>query len=449
MKLITTIFTLLTAFAIGSLAVARPIGIPPTKAINGATTATVLTEKEKEEIKRVTDKDLRKFSEKTVDDHVVQFRRGSYVYTMIPLRDLNNQARKESFDVAQVFSEKLMRVWLKETLNLRYSDNSQLLESQLENLSSEQIRNLLKKNGASGMPSAREIVEASRDAEEALKRLKSRAKFLVEFDDLISAYDGHQEEIAAERGLRALPRKAVPSALIFVASVKVPDQFLELLKSVKYVSGLSALLKGHINFTVTARPWYVVKRNLDTNEVSTDWHIETAPHGWIVKDFRTKSLEMSGPFRLGAGLIFGDSDRLSDMTGGVIGGSKNFGAKSASIGGAMPVPSFYTVKFGAITSTSSVKNMYLTLTRQFGMAAPVGNQITIDGGGVFNLSSITDRVKFAPDTLEDLLKLIEEEIPGAKVKVQGDQVDILFPVKEESTPQSSPETAPKQDGPSL
>src|SRR5690606_2163606 len=155
----------------------------------------------------------------------------------------------------------------------------------------------------------REIVEASSDAEDALRKLKARAKFLVSFDELISAYDNHQEEIAAERGIKNLPKKAVPSAFIFVASVKVPDQIVEAIKSIKYISGVSVLLKGHVNFTVTGRPWYVVKRNLDTNEVTTDWHVEFAPHGWVVKDIRTKSLQMNGPFRLGAGLIFGDNDR--------------------------------------------------------------------------------------------------------------------------------------------
>lgn len=394
-------------------------------------------EKPKKESVNVTVADFQDFSKKTLDDRVVEFRRGNEYYTMIPLRDLwATPKRKEAFEVAQTFGEKLMKVWLKKTLNMRYGDNNQLLESEMNKLSADQIREILKQTQKnSSMPSAREIVAAASDAKDAVTKLKERAKFFVDFDDLINGFDQNQEEIFQLRGLQSLKSKAVPTAFTFVASFKVPTQFIEAIKQSRYLSGVSFLLKGTINFTVSTRPWYVVKRNLDTGVQTTSWYIESATQAWLLKDLKTGVGNVSGPVRLGAGLLWGDFNRMGDINGFVTGYSRNFGMNASSI-----IPSYMNISFGTISAVAEtltqgldlsnfVKNGYFIMTKQFGFKAPTSAG-HFDVGGVFNLATLTDRVSLNQDTLEDLLKVVSQEVPGSQVIVRKDQVEILIPGKD-------------------
>lgn len=439
MKTIISIFTAVLLIVVSNYANATAdvtdtfVQLKP-RATNGAKDKGVMDSADDEDSapvvvksKNVTPADLNSYEEKTVDDHVVQFRRGNKLITLVPLRDFHTNAeRKEAFEVSQLFAEKLMKVWLRKTLNIRYGDNQELIQSELTKLSAEQIKNAIEKK--EGMPTAREIIAASQDAADALRKLKDRSKFLVDFDDLITAYDLNQDLINEQSGATAFAKRALPSAFMFTVSFKVPDQLLAAIKSVRFVgTGLSILLKGHINFTITVRPWKRVIRDLDTGKVVTDMYYETAPHAWIIKDVRTNALNISVPVRIGAGLILGDFNRLSDLTGAVVGISKNFSPKKMIMSGALAIPSYWTVKTGVITNGKEVKNTYLTLTRQFGHKSDVSSHITGDAGGIFNISKITDKMSLKTDSLEDLLKMIEEEVPGSTVKITRDQVDITIP----------------------
>lgn len=404
----------------------------------------------KTEIVKISVEDFKDFSKKTMDDRVVPFQRGNQYYTMIPLRDLwFTPKRREAFEVAQTFGEKLMKVWLKKALNIRYGDNNQLLDSEMTNLSTEQIRTILAQSQReSSMPSAKEIVAAASDAKDAVTRLKDKAKFFVDFDELINGFDQNQDEIFQLRGLQSVKSKMVPTAFSFVASFKVPAQFLEALKRTKYLSGVSFLLNGSVSFTVTVRPWYVVKRNMDTGVVTTSWYLESATQAWLLKDLKTGVATVSGPLRLGVGLIWGDFNRMGDISGVVGGYSRNFGMNTRSM-----IPSYMNVSFGAISAMADtltqgldlsnfIKNGYFFMTKQFGFKPPTSSG-HLDGGFVLNLATLTDRVSLNQGTLEDLLKVVTQEVPGSQVIVRKDQIEILIPEAKQPKVEPKPEISPK------
>ena len=456
MKALISIFVALLLVLVSNYTQAQSLGITRPKATNGAKDVQADDETKKEKI-RITVEDFKDLSEKTMDDRVVEFRRGNEYYTMIPLRDLwFTPKRKEAFEVAQTFGDKLMKVWLQKTLNMRYGGAEEEIQREISKLSAQQILELLKKGEQnSNFPTAREIVEASNDASDAVKKLKERSKFFVEFDELITGFDKNQEELFGDRGLSSLKSKVVPTAFSFIASFKVPTHFLESLKNTKYLAGAGVLLRGSINFSVTTRPWYVVKRNLDTGEQTSSWYIESASQAWLLKDLKTDKAAVTGPLRLGVGVLWGDYDRMADIHGFVTGYSKSFNFKKTSLDGALAIPSYTNVKVGTISAaaetltkaldiTNFVKNGYFMMTRQFGFQAPMGATGNWDVGGVFNLASITDRVALNQDTLEDLLKTVAEEVPGAEVIIRDDQIEILIPEEKSKNPKSS-ETAPTQD----
>lgn len=465
MKAAISIFAALLIVVVNQYAHADDLKITKPKAVkatNGAQDPEVevtTRENPKKQSVKISVDDFKDFSEKSLDDRVVEFRRGNEYYTMIPLSDFwFTKERKEAFEVSQTFGEKLMKVWMKKTLNLRFGQDSKEIEAELTKLTSDQIRELLKQGGkGAAMPTAREIVEAAGDAREAVLKLKDRAKFNVEFDELIRSFDQNQEEIFALRGLSSVKAKMVPKAFMFVASVKVPTSFLEALKNTRYLKGLSVLLKGSVEFTVTVRPWKVVKRNLDTGVQTTSWYLESATQTWLLKDLKTDAANVSGPLRLGAGLLWGDFDRMGDINGFVSGYSKGFNFQKTSLNGALAIPSYTNVKMGAISAVAEtltqgldianfVKNGYFMMTRQYGFQAPMGRSGHWDVGGVFNLANLTDKVTLNQDTLEELLQTVASEVPGAEVIVREDQVEILLPADKAQEPtQEKKETSPTPD----
>lgn len=461
MKKLVSTFAVLLAIISSNYSQANEVSIQPVKpkAQNGAQdpSVKVLTEadsakdKEKERVSRVKPQDLGIFRYNESDNQVVMFRQGNENVIMIPFRALKlNEGRKAIFEEAQIYGEKLMITWLERAINIRYPTQDEMVRQEIRRLSAAQLREILRKAPGT-QPTTDEILKASRDAEEALRKLKADRKFLADFDELVAAYDDYQQNIVLPRGLKYTAQKAVPSAVLVMGSFKVPDTLIEAVKKLPVVKGLSALLKGSVNFTLALRPWVVVRQNLDTGVVSQSYHWETSPQAWITRDF-TGRFDARSPFKLGAGFILGDFTRMADLVGGTIGASYTTPMNASFLG--LPIPSNISVQAGAIYSLNQVKNTFIIASKQFGLAAAPRASFQGELGAMGSLESVTESIKFKPDTLSTLLKLLEDEAPGATITItKGEkflsetapEFSAKHPAEKESTGEieSQPETPAK------
>lgn len=437
MKKLISVLTALLVVIVGNYSLAQnevvgddaPVRItkPKPKAQNGANDPEVRAEAEREKIReakeaqRLTAADLGAYVIDRKDDHVVQFQRGREIFTMISLRDLKLDAdRKAAFEAAQVYAEKLILTWLRDAYSLRLQTTDDLVKQEINRLSAEELRARLSAY-PNKRPSVNDILASSKDAAEAMKKLKADKKFLVEFEDLINAYDIHQQEVNQAEGIKEQAKKLIPTAALVIGSFKVPDSFLEFLKSTKLFKSVGVLLKGTINYTLVVRPWKVVRHNLDTEAVTEEYHFETIPQGWFVREMVSDKYEVRSPFSIGAGFLFGDFNKARDLNSGLMGASYTFGATNAIANGALPIPAYWDLKAGAMTGTDlKPKNAYLTLTRRFG-ATPLQKRFVPEAGGVFSLESIAERVKLKSETLEDIIALIEDEQPGTTLTITRGQ----------------------------
>lgn len=449
MKAIISIFAALLLVVVGNYAEANEVSVATRKATNGANDPSVqVIREDKKQTSKVTAADLKDFSTRSFDDRVLEFRRGDELITMVPLSDFWwSKERRAAFEASQVLAEQLMQVWLKEALGIRYGGNQAAVEQQLVNMTADQIR---AKYANGGMPTRAEIIAAAGDARDASKKLQERAKFLVEYDELIATFDKYQDDNLADS---VLGEKLTPSAFMFVASVKLPASVVAAAEKTRIFKSLATILNSSLTFTATVRPWKVVKRNLNTGVQTTATYYETSTQAWAMKDFNTDKLAVKGPLKLGAGLLFGNFNRMANVHGGAIGGSYSFNAKKSMLAGELPIPTHWNVKYGVITAAAETltgaldirnvaKHGYLMVTKQFGYQTPTGRMANGDIGAVVNFTAIAD--KFGSFDQKALDGIIEAalEIPGADVVVQDDQVEILIP--DQHKPLVAP-TQPKQE----
>ncbi|MES2767515.1 MAG: hypothetical protein V4596_00095 [Bdellovibrionota bacterium] len=454
MKALISVFIALLIVVVSHYAHANDIKV--TRAQNGAKDPNVQVIKEdKKSSGKITPEDLKDFSTRSYDSRVLGFQRGNEFITMIPLTDLWwSKERRQIFNDSQILAEKLMKVWLEKAFSLRFDGNQSLVEQELVNFTAGEIRKKFT-DKVGGMPTRSEIISAAGDARDAAKKLQDKAKFLVEFDELIDVFNKYQDDHLQDSFVK---EKLAPSAFIFVVNFKLPASFLEALPKVAYFQAIGKIINSSLNFTVTVRPWKVVSRNLNTGVITTSPYFEISAQAWALKDLKTDKHEVKGPLKLGGGLLFGNFSRMADVHGGVLGLSNSFNVKKSMLDGALTIPTHVNLSYGIIGAVLEtfagslqlrdvLKHGYILLTKQFGYQTPRGKMFKGEYGGVVNFNAIANR--FSSFDQETLNGIIEKalEIPGANVMVHNNQVEISLPeesttVKPAQPTPAKPETVP-------
>ncbi len=452
MKALISVFIALLIVVVSHYAHANDVRV--TRSQNGAKDPNVqVIKEEKKSSDKITAEDLKDFATKSFDNRVLTFRRGNQLITMTPFSDFWwSPQRKQIFEDTQVLAEKLSKEWLEQAFKIRFDGSQSAVEEELMKLTASEIRKQFAGQKIGGMPTRREIINAAGDAREAAKKLKEKAKFLVEFDELVSAFDQYQDENLADS---FLAEKLTPSALMFISSVKLPAKILEGMRKTVYFKGLATVLDTSLTFTMTVRPWKVTKTNLDT-QMTTDaaTYYETSVQAWALKNIKTDAAEMKGPLRLGLGLLFGNFSKMSNVHGAALGGSYAFNFRKSMTPGSSGIPTHNQVKLGVIGAAvetlagavdlrNVAKHGYFTYTRQFGYSTPTGKKWNGDIGGIANFNAIANSFgSFDQKTINGIVETALKGTPGADVIIGKNQVEILIPEENFKPTPAKPETAP-------
>lgn len=280
--------------------------------------------------------DVEKVREIKSDKKVVHFRANQYLYTLTPLNVLwKTDLRQEAYEQAQNFASMITKEWhvgIAEAVKQQHSGYS---PSQLDKLSYEELNEKIK-SGEIKL-SAYDIIQKAQSADDPAKAIKDILKSQSDIDKLLGSYNELLDSLYEANEMKVEELDAVSSVLNFIKTDLPPDAF------VFYVGGkfpeavtrafanshrfkaLAGLTLGGLNLTMTVRPWRIVERNLNTGEETVSWYAEKGAQVWYLKDKSLGGLQkVDTNFRAGAGVFWGDFDKVEDLSGAFTGLSKNF-----------------------------------------------------------------------------------------------------------------------------
>lgn len=281
--------------------------------------------------------DVEKVREIKSDKKVVHFRANQYLYTLTPLNVLwKGDLKQEAYEQAQNFASMVTKEWhvgIAEAVKQQHSGYS---PSQLDKLSYEELNEKLK-SGEIKL-SAYDIIEKAQSADNPDKAIKDILKSQSDIDKMLGSYNELLDSLYEANEMKPENVDAVTSVINFIKTDLPPDAFVFYIGGkfpeswyraianspgkVKYLAGFTL---GGVNFTITVRPWRIVERNLNTGEETVSWYAEKGAQVWYLKDKALGGLQkVDTNFRAGAGVLWGDFDKVEDLSGTFTGLSKNF-----------------------------------------------------------------------------------------------------------------------------
>lgn len=279
--------------------------------------------------------DVEKVREIREDKKVVHVRNNQYLYTLTPLNILwQGDLKQEAYEQAQNFAAMITKQWHVGIANAVKKGSSGYSPSELDKLNYKELNEKIK-NGEIKL-TAYDIIRKAQEADDPTKAIKELLKSQEDIDKLTTSYNElisslyESDEVSKEHKSTIDSLKSYivtdtpPDAFIFYIGGKFPESISRAVANSR-LKALTGLTLGGLNLTMTVRPWRIVEHNLNTGEERVDWYAERGAQVWYLKDKSLGGLQkVDANFRAGAGVLWGDFDKVEDLSGGFVGVSKNF-----------------------------------------------------------------------------------------------------------------------------
>lgn len=351
------------------------------------------------------------FTEK--DDHRVKlYFKGDYLYSAIPYKDWYVSPDRAAIldKVVKKLTPKFVTSYIQKVakeLNLKSPEINKFVNS-IDAMNFEEIKTQMEQLNLNRLD-VWETIDLASDLEESNKYTKMQILNTKKLENLISEFEENIKPMIENTNENFFADYGVPSAMYVV------------LPSIKFKSGLLAnasqygavgnVAKAIVNFLATGtwtatyfvHPWKVRKINLNTLEVSDDITLISDWKLWVSGSPNRKQADPTNTVsRVGLGLIWGDFNELSEITGMYTGGSTSLTNQSNTI------PTSLNIKYGGIgpaynqlgdffKGNEIIKNVYVQMSLQKGWVSAVGKKpvTNFDLGYMGNLGNIAENIKIS------------------------------------------------------